>query len=139
MKKTPWFIAITIFVIAVYDVWVIMKYGNQESISAHLLSLNEVSIFFPSLLGFTFGHLTWPNRNSFLHKTSFKPYSYIFFLLMGIPAIYDFYQLYFNHGDVLIKTGIDSSIPFIVGYTLGHFFWPMNPSKWSGRFKREEK
>lgn len=133
-KITPYFILITVMAIAIYDVWVILTYGNQESISAHLLSLGEVSLFFPALLGFTFGHLTWPNRKSFLHTAKKKPYSYIFFLLTGIPAIHDFYQLYFNQGQVLFDVMINPVFPFLISYVLGHFFWPMNPKKWSNRF-----
>ena len=134
---TTYFILITILLITIYDIWVIRNYGNQESISAHLLSLSEVSVFFPSLLGFVFGHLTWPNRNSFLYGKTKKPYSYIFFTLNGIPAIHDFYQLYFKHGNVLVSMSYNPVFPFIISYILGHFFWPMNPVKWSKRF--EEK
>lgn len=132
---TPIFIGVVVGLITIYDVWVIMKYGNSESISAHLLSLGEVVPFIPALLGFTFGHLTWPNRDSFLHGKSFKPYSYIFFILMGVPAIHDFYQLYVGGGNILLNGyRINSALPFLASYILGHYFWPMAPQAWSGRY-----
>lgn len=137
MKKiTAYFILITVAIITFYDTWVIFKYGNQESISAHILSLGEVSLFFPSLLGFTFGHLTWPKRKSFLFGKKVRPYSYIFFLINGVPAIHDFYSLYFGSGKVLLDINVNPLIPFVLSYILGHFLWPMNPVKWSGRFKK---
>lgn len=135
-KLTGYFILITIIVIAVYDIYVVLKHGNQESVSAHLLSLGEVSLFFPMLLGFTFGHLTWPSKTSFLYKKKVRVYSYIFFLVNGVPAVYDFYNLYFGSGEPLLSFRIMPVYPFLFSYVLGHYLWPMEPIKWSGRFKR---
>lgn len=134
---TPIFIFSIVALIAVYDVYIIMDQTNRESISAHLLSMGEVTPFIPCLLGFTFGHLTWPNKNSFLHKTSFRPYSYIFFALTAPPAIYDVVNLYITGGETLIENyDLSPVFPFLISYVLGHFLWPMNPDKWSGRFKK---
>lgn len=136
-KVTPIFIFSTIVLIAIYDVFIILNQGNQESISAHILSMGEVTPFIPALLGFTFGHLTWPNKDSFLHKRNFKPYSYLFFLLITPPAVYDVACMYIIENDFIFKNyNLSPFLPFVASYILGHFFWPMEPIKWSGRFKK---
>lgn len=48
-----------ILVIAVYDVWVILKRGKFESISAHIIRMSKQYPLLVFLLGITFGHLFW--------------------------------------------------------------------------------
>ena len=140
MKKeslTPMFILLIVVLIAVYDFWVIMTHTNYESISAHILSMGEVTPFIPCLLGFTFGHLTWPNKKSFIHEMEKNYFSYSFFALTTIPALYDVFQLYVFKGELIISNyNLGSTVPFVTCYVLGHFLWPLDPSKWSGRFKK---
>lgn len=134
---TPLFTFSTVILIAIYDVYIILKEGNEESISAHILSMGEVTPFLPLLLGFTFGHLTWPNKKNFTHNLKTNYYSYGFFLVNTPPAIYDVYQMYLGNGKMIFpEYQISAVFPFLIAYVLGHYWWPMKPVKWSGRFRR---
>lgn len=59
MKKTPIFILLTIVLIAVYDVYIIMTAGKQESVSATMIRWGYDYPIFTFLMGVTFGHLFW--------------------------------------------------------------------------------
>lgn len=59
MKKTPIFIFSLILLIIFYDVWVIINYGAQESISAYVIEWSYSMPAFSFLTGFVMGHLFW--------------------------------------------------------------------------------
>ena len=60
MKKiTPYFIILTIIVIAVYDFYIIAVQGKAESVSATMIRWSHEYPSFTFLMGFTFGHLFW--------------------------------------------------------------------------------
>lgn len=60
MKKiTPYFIIITIIIIAAYDFWIIAVQGKPESVSATMIRWAHEYPSFPFLMGFTMGHLFW--------------------------------------------------------------------------------
>lgn len=53
------FIIFLVAAIAVFDVWVIIKKGKQESISAYIIRWSKQYPSIPFLLGYVMGHLTW--------------------------------------------------------------------------------
>jgi predicted permease len=59
MNLTILFIFIVVAAIAIFDVWVIIKKGKQESISAHIIRLSRQYPSIPFLIGFVCGHLFW--------------------------------------------------------------------------------
>ena len=62
MKLTPIFIGLIIVAIAVYDVWVIVMHGSQESISHYLIDWSYKHPVLPFVMGFAMGHLFWQYR-----------------------------------------------------------------------------
>ena len=139
MKKlTPWFIAITVGIIAVYDIWVILEYGNEESISAHILTMGFYIPQVPLSLGYIFGHLTFPKKIDKNYRDKIMPWSIGISAVVMYLGIIDVYQLYWGGGlDALIFGGKEFKQPvfFILGYILGHYLWPMPQDKWKNRFK----
>ena len=134
---TIWFIVITCTVIAVYDVWIILEAGNQESVSAHLLSIMQVVPQAPLLLGYIFGHLTYPYGASEKYRNAVMPISVAFGLCIGYLMIIDVYQLYWGGGiDAVIFGGkkFEMHYIFLLGNPIGWLLWPMPKSKWSNRF-----
>jgi len=64
MKKlTPYFIIITIVIIAIYDFWIITVEGKLQSVSAVLIRWSYEYPSFTFLMGFTFGHLFWKMKD----------------------------------------------------------------------------
>ena len=59
MSITLIFIALLVAAIAIFDVWVILKKGKQESISAYIIRYSHKYPSIPFLLGFLCGHLFW--------------------------------------------------------------------------------
>lgn len=57
MSITLIFIALLVAAIAIFDVWVILKKGKQESISAYIIRYSHKYPSIPFLLGFLCGHL----------------------------------------------------------------------------------
>jgi hypothetical protein len=58
------FIFIIVASIAIFDVWIIMKKGKQESISAHIIRASHKYPSIPFLAGFVCGHLFWSMRQA---------------------------------------------------------------------------
>ena len=56
---TPIFIILTVVTIAAYDVWVILRHGKQQSISAYIIRWSRQYPSIPFLIGFVAGHLFW--------------------------------------------------------------------------------
>lgn len=141
MKKTIWFITITLAIIAIYDVWVIFAYGNEESISAHILSMGAVVPQIPLALGYIFGHLTWPFNVTDSYRNKVMPFSIAASLVIMYLGIIDVYQLYWGGGlEAVIFGGREFyQMPlFVAGYVFGHFLWPMPESKWKDRYKGDK-
>ena len=139
MKITIWFIILTLAAIGIYDVWVIYEYGNEESISAHLLSMGEIIPQVPMLLGYTMGHLTIPRDVNEKQKKNMNLGSYTFFAVVGLACCHDVYQIYFGSGiDSVIFKGkeFNQAFIFLPSYLLGGFLWGMPKEKWKGRFKK---
>ena len=64
MKKlTSLFIGLIIVMIAIYDVFAIMKGGTEESISYVIILWSYEYPAFTFCMGFTMGHLFWRVRN----------------------------------------------------------------------------
>ena len=59
MNLTILFCAIVVAAIAIFDVWIILKKGKQESISAHIIRASHKYPMLPFLLGIVCGHLFW--------------------------------------------------------------------------------
>jgi hypothetical protein len=57
-----------IFIIAVFDIWIIAKSGKSASISAYIIRLSHKYPSIPFLLGYLAGHLTWrmPDASVFI-------------------------------------------------------------------------
>jgi hypothetical protein len=69
MKKiTTIFIAVSILIIAVFDLWVIQSYGKQESISAYIIRWSHEYPSIPFLFGFLCGHLFWSMKKKDIYK-----------------------------------------------------------------------
>lgn len=139
MRCTIIFIALIVFAIFGYDIWVIFKYGNEESVSAHLLSMGEVIPQIPMLLGYIMGHLTTSRKVTPEAKKKMNKGSYTFWGVVGPAAAYDVYQVYFGSGlaGIIFKgKEFNQMVPFAICYLLGAYLWAMPKSKWSGRFKK---
>lgn len=59
MALTPIVVGLLVVLIAVYDVWIILKKGKQESISAYIIRWSKQYPSIPFLIGFVAGHLFW--------------------------------------------------------------------------------
>lgn len=59
MNNTVLFILVIVFVVAIYDVFVIFKVGKYESISAHIIRISKEMPLVVLLLGIVLGHLFW--------------------------------------------------------------------------------
>jgi TctA family transporter len=59
MSITLIFIFLIIAAIAIFDVWVIIKKGKQQSISAYIIRWSKQYPSIPFLIGFVAGHLFW--------------------------------------------------------------------------------
>jgi hypothetical protein len=59
VKKTVYFILLTIAVIAAYDIYIIMVAGKPASISATIIRWSHEYPAFVFCMGFTMGHLFW--------------------------------------------------------------------------------
>lgn len=59
MNITLLFILLVVFAIAVFDVWVILKKGKKESISAHLIRISLKYPLVAFLFGVAVGHILW--------------------------------------------------------------------------------
>jgi type III secretory pathway component EscT len=59
MNLTIIFIAIVVVSIAVFDIYIIIKKGKYESISAHIIRASHKHPSIPFLIGFVAGHLFW--------------------------------------------------------------------------------
>jgi hypothetical protein len=67
MNLTIGFVILTTVVVIVFDVWVILKKGKYESISAHFIrfySANKMEFFVLIGVGLLMGHLLW-SMNTF--------------------------------------------------------------------------
>lgn len=60
------FIAVVVFAIAVFDVYIIASKGKFESISAHIIRLSKKAPLLVLALGIVLGHLFW-SMSSFDH------------------------------------------------------------------------
>lgn len=56
---TTIFISFTVLSIVAFDVWIIVKKGKKESISAHIIRYSHKYPSVPFILGFVAGHLFW--------------------------------------------------------------------------------
>lgn len=63
-KITSIVIAIIIIIIAIYDVYAIMKGGTEASISMVMIGWSYKYPAFTFLMGFTMGHLFWRVRDN---------------------------------------------------------------------------
>ena len=68
MNLTILFIIGVILIIGAFDVWVILKEGKFESISAHIIRLSKKMPLLVLVLGVVIGHLFW-SMDSFDHMT----------------------------------------------------------------------
>jgi hypothetical protein len=68
MTITALFILLTIIVIFGFDLWVILKRGKQQSVSAYIIRYSKRYPIAPFLLGIVCGHLTW-SMSDFDYKT----------------------------------------------------------------------
>lgn len=59
MNLTIQVMLVIIFIIAVYDVWIIWKKGKYESISAHIIRISKKTPLVTLLCGIVLGHLFW--------------------------------------------------------------------------------
>jgi len=59
MKKTVIFIIFMVLAIFVFDVYIIVKEGSLESISAYIIRWSMKHPSLPFLCGFLCGHLFW--------------------------------------------------------------------------------
>lgn len=59
MSPTVYFIWILILAIAVYDIYIIIKQGKYESISAYIIRGSKKYPLLVLALGITLGHLFW--------------------------------------------------------------------------------
>lgn len=59
MSLTVIFIIIVVIAIAIFDVYIIMKKGKQESISAYIIRGSHKYPLMVLLLGIVLGHLFW--------------------------------------------------------------------------------
>jgi hypothetical protein len=57
------FIAVTIIIIAFFDVFLIMKGGTEASISHQIITWSYEYPAFTFLMGFAMGHLFWKIRD----------------------------------------------------------------------------
>jgi Flp pilus assembly protein protease CpaA len=62
MNITLVFIVVTVITVAVFDVWVMLKKGKSESVSAHLIRASHKYPSIPFIFGFIAGHLFWRMR-----------------------------------------------------------------------------
>lgn len=62
MNITILFIICTALAIAIFDVWVIIKHGKQESVSAHIIRGSKKYPLLVLLFGIVLGHLFWSMR-----------------------------------------------------------------------------
>ena len=70
MSLTAIFIVCTAVIWAVFDVWVIAKKGNSESISAHIIRLARKWPLFPLLSGILLGHFFWSMPTESVYKNT---------------------------------------------------------------------
>lgn len=59
MNETLFFIIAMVFVIGIFDIYIIFKKGKTASISAYLIRSARKFPSIPFLLGFLAGHLFW--------------------------------------------------------------------------------
>ena len=59
MKITKIFIAVMIVLIAAYDVYTIVLYGTETSVSHVMITWAYEYPVFPFVMGFVMGHLFW--------------------------------------------------------------------------------
>lgn len=70
MNITIIFIISTVLAIAVFDFWVIIKKGKQESVSAHIIRGSKQYPLLVLLFGIVLGHLFWSMRTEdIFHNT----------------------------------------------------------------------
>lgn len=63
-KHTKIFIGVSLFVIIIWDVFVLVEGGTQSSISHTLISWAYQFPSFPFLAGFVMGHLFWKMKDT---------------------------------------------------------------------------
>jgi len=63
-KKTVYFIALTIMLIAIWDVYAIVNGGTEASISHTMIVWSYKYPAFTFLMGFVMGHLFWRVRET---------------------------------------------------------------------------
>jgi nitrogen fixation-related uncharacterized protein len=68
MNITLVFIVVTVLTVAVFDVWVILKKGKSESISAHAIKGSKKYPLLVLLTGVVIGHLFWSFRTEGLYE-----------------------------------------------------------------------
>ena len=133
MKYTIWFIALTVAAIALYDVWVIITYGNVESVSRHLLYMGHYVPQVPAMLGYTFGHVSSLLELPLEFRKKVMPYSISGFIIVACTACYDVYQLYWGAGQEGTLSGgkeFNMAVVFGVFFVMGMIFWNMPKSIW---------
>jgi hypothetical protein len=59
MSLTLIFIFSLLFLIIVFDIFIILKKGKQSSISAYIIRYSKLFPSIPFILGFVCGHLFW--------------------------------------------------------------------------------
>jgi predicted permease len=64
MNLTLIFIVVVVVAIAAFDVFIIIKKGKKESISAHIIRASHNYPLIPFLLGIVCGHLFWSMNTS---------------------------------------------------------------------------
>lgn len=70
MNLTVLFIVCTFLAIVIFDIWVIMKNGKQESISAHIIRGSKQYPLLVLLFGIVLGHLFWSMRTEDIYPNT---------------------------------------------------------------------
>ena len=68
INLTVLFIVSCVFIVAVFDVWVILNKGKQESISAHIIRNSKNYPLIVLLFGIILGHLFWPMKTEDIYS-----------------------------------------------------------------------